>query len=120
MYILIINNMYIKSNWYTRFIFFVVSVDIIRIAVEADIVAQSEYIAVHPSFYYIQSIKLMCFAVYFLDLVIRFSAQLGSFFWNIWNILDLFVFFDYIVVFAIYATFPYFRTYTGLRLLRGM
>ena len=62
----------------------------------------------------------MCFAVYFLDLVIRFSAQLGGFFWNIWNIVDLFVFFDYIVVFAIYSTFPYFRTYTGLRLLRGM
>ncbi|KAJ3300933.1 Cation channel sperm-associated protein 3 [Kappamyces sp. JEL0829] len=109
-----------KSRLFRYTVFAVVCVDTIRLLYEADVLAQSEYIAVHPSYYTIQSIKLVCFSFYLWELAVRISADLDLFFRDLYNWVDLFVVCDYAAVWIVAHTFPYFGLYTGLRILRGL
>ncbi|KAJ3355067.1 Cation channel sperm-associated protein 3 [Kappamyces sp. JEL0680] len=108
-----------QSRLFRYAVFAVVCVDTIRLLYEADVLAQSEYIAVHPSYYTIQSIKLVCFSFYLWELAVRISADLDLFFRDLYNWVDLFVVCDYAAVWIVAHTFPYFGLYTGLRILRG-
>lgn len=87
---------------------------------EADLLARSEYITINPAYPYIQAIKLVSFSIYSFDLLLRISAKLGSFFSNLYGWIDVIVLIDYMLVWIITQTFPYFSTYTGLRILRGL
>ncbi len=86
---------------------------------EAELLAQSEYILKSPAYVYLQTIKLICFSIYLLEIILFLSAYLGNFFYDIYNVFNLFVLIDYIVVWVICHTFPYFSSFVSLRILRG-
>lgn len=92
----------------------IVCLDVILILYKSNLLIKSEY----PSTMFIEPFRLLFFSIYTLDLVIRVSAQVETFFRNGYNLCDIFVIIVYILVFTLESNNPLEFT-RGLGVLRG-
>lgn len=100
--------------------FLVVVTDTLRLLYEAEFLAQSESHASTITYKYLQGLQLTFFSLYTLDLIIRISAYLQDYFFNLYNLIDIFVVCDYLAHWILVLNAPYFELYVGYRLIRGL